>query len=171
MPNREKIILLLAAGCVVYGLYIFLFAPSKKAPSVVSGEKVVQTQKLVSDVTEGLKKVQLSEVEGYIIKSAGDPWARDPFYHRAITEMGKVQEEEKEVLFTYSGFLELGTSKVAIINGRDYQVGESLEEEGYVLQKILPERVVIVKQKQKKSIIVPHRESIVTGETPSEGNR
>lgn len=151
----------MAAGALVYGLYVLLLPPSKTASTVIPGDQVAEIEKLVADVTDGLNKEKLSEVEGYIIRRAQAPWARDPFYQRPFTETEKVQEMEEEVPFIYSGYLELGSSRVAIINGRDYQVGEALEESGYKLERILPERVVIVKENLNKKIIIPHQENVV----------
>ena len=172
MSKREKIILVLTGIAVAYGLYALLFAPATKTSLVNTESQVADTKKLVSDVTEGLNKGKLLEVEGYIMERAEAPWPRDPFLLTDTAETKTVVEDvEDGVNFIYSGFVELGSIRLAIINGREYQVGEALEEKGYKVRKILPERVVIEQEQIKKEIVVPHQEVAITGPSPVEGKR
>ena len=172
MAKREKIILLIASVALVYGLYALLFdSPKKESPGETENQ-IVDVKKLASDVTKGLNKGKLSKVEGYIMDRARAPWNRDPFLLRETADIGKVVEEvEEKVNFIYSGYVQLGSTRLAIINGREYKGGEALEAKGYMVREILPERVVIEHEQIEKDIIVPHQESTVTGQSPSRENR
>jgi hypothetical protein len=43
----------------------------------------------------------------------------------------------------YSGYVDSGKKKMAVINGLEYSVGEQLETGGYVLKKITATKVII----------------------------
>jgi hypothetical protein len=44
----------------------------------------------------------------------------------------------------YSGYVDTGQKKMAIINGWEYEAGQPLDVEGYLLKKVTPSRVLIV---------------------------
>jgi len=172
MSKREKIILLITVIALIYGLYTLLFGSSTKKSRITSENQVADIKKLVSDVKAGLDKGKFSKVEGYIMDRAKTPWPRDPFLQREAAETEKVVEEVKEeVNFVYSGYVALGSTKLAIINGKEYRAGETLEEVGYMLRKILPERVLIKNKKSRKNIIVPHQDGVITDQSLLKGDR
>ena len=67
------------------------------------------------------------------------------------------QEKQKllNVSFTYTGYLQAGKKKIAVINGLEYLIGEEIEPGGFIAREIYPDRVVIEMKGQKQKIIVP----------------
>ncbi|MGD8881179.1 MAG: general secretion pathway protein GspB, partial [Desulfobacterales bacterium] len=60
---------------------------------------------------------------------------------------------------SYTGFMQMGDKKLAIINGVEYAAGDRLEQGDYILQSITPSRVVIVPTgRSKKRFIFPIEE-------------
>jgi hypothetical protein len=102
----------------------------------------------------------------YTIGRAESEWLRDPFANNKVyrewasikdgaSEAGKASQK---VLFNYSGYLETGQRKMAIINGLEYRINESLEIEGYVLKTIQPGKVIITNTRDRTNIEVPLQE-------------
>ena len=93
-------------------------------------------------------------------------WVHDPFYERkSFREWEKRKERAKsrrgisqKVSFSYSGYLKVSNKNLAIINGVEYEAGDPLEIEGYVLKKIYPGKVVIVNEKSGAKFDVPLQE-------------
>jgi hypothetical protein len=60
---------------------------------------------------------------------------------------------------SYTGFMQMGDIKFAIINGVEYATGDRLEQGDYILRSITPSRVVIVSTgPSKKRYIFPLEE-------------
>jgi hypothetical protein len=60
----------------------------------------------------------------------------------------------------YTGFLRMDDKRLAIINGMEYEVGDSLEPGGFVIRSISAGRVVIAPPgKKKKTITLPMEET------------
>ena len=162
MSKREKIILVVVFFAVMYGAYqIFLSSPIKTT-SVDTEEETKLAKKLVKDLTGHLNKINTSGPENYIISKAEAKWVKDPFYKKKFPVIKKVKKEvPKDTLstlqrsrFTYSGYIEMGEKRLAIINGMEYQTGEELKTGGWIVLSIYPTRVVIgIKGKQNKRII------------------
>jgi len=166
MSKREKIILVIVFFVAVYGIYeAFLSSPSKTSP-VDNGTELKALNSLIAEVIQGVARENLSETEAYIITKAEAEWSSDPFLE--ITKPEKRPKAPKraasstqKVNFTYTGYLELGDTKIAIINGREYEVGEELELAGYVVERIEPSKVVIRDKGEKATIIVPIVEEVL----------
>ena len=151
-------------GAVLFGGYYFLWAPSSQT-AVESPEKKGEVlNKFVTEVAAKLKKKDISKTDKYIIARATDEWARNPFLENelALKPMPGQQSAEavsQEVSFTYSGYMETGNQRLAIINGMEYTVGEELEPGGYIVNSISATQVVIGVVGTAKTIIVEVKET------------
>lgn len=166
MAKREKVILVIVFFVAVYGIYEgFLSSPSKTSP-VDNGAEPKALNNLIAEVIQGVARENLSETETYIITKAETEWSSDPFLE--ITEPEKRPKAPKragsstqKANFTYTGYLELGDTKITIINGREYETGEELELGGYFIERIEPSKVVIRGKGKKETIIVPIVEEVL----------
>ena len=60
----------------------------------------------------------------------------------------------------YSGFLEVGSKRLAIINGMEYEAGDKLDPGGFTIKSILPTRVMITSAPWGTTpIVLPLQES------------
>ena len=158
MSKREKIILVFVFIAVMYGGYQFFLPSLPKTTSVKTENEIKMANKLVKDITELLNKINIFGPENYIISRAETKWVKDPFYKKKfpiIKETPKnISSARQEISFTYSGYIEMGEKKIAIINGMEYQAGEESETGEWIVLGIYPTRVVIgIKGKPDKRII------------------
>jgi hypothetical protein len=87
-----------------------------------------------------------------LITQAGDAWTKDPFLLRNETLTAQKETEKPPVVeinemrrppMTYTGYLQAGKTKLAIINGLEYAVGDSLNFDDFYIKDIFPKKVVV----------------------------
>jgi hypothetical protein len=145
LNKREIIIVVLMACAVLFAVYEIFFAGS-------AGKKAVMVQAGVTDASGNIAAALMSDplaaVNTYIITRAEANWQRNPFmernaYKEWTSREGAATRNAAAVKIIYSGYLDVGKKKMAIINGMEYGPGEKLEMEGYVLKEIRPSKVII----------------------------
>lgn len=150
--KRQGIILFAVVLAVIYGLYN-LIAPD---PGHKTNDPKLQTKELqlfVTQTTEEIGKALPLPFDTYILSRAESKWEHDPFSWKAgFGNSGGYQEAS---LFTYTGFLELGSRRLAIINDMEYQAGDRLEKEGFFVKKISPASVVIRNRIENTEFEIP----------------
>lgn len=159
LEKRQIIILAIAALFVLYAIYELLIAgpAAKKAKMAV---KPAEIETVVNTLSTDLMKYRAGGVDAYLAKRAETDWGKNPFWER---ESYRVFAGDKEggvagVKFIYSGYVDTGREKIAIVNGVEYQPGEALEIEGYELKSVLPESVLIVNRRTGSQLSVPMQE-------------
>lgn len=147
---------------VIYGVYTVFFAAPRKV-SIPSGHKELETlNSFVTKVAEQTK-TGLSKEQTYILKKAGTEWKQDPFV-RIRPRLTREEEAERQPLVVnsrilYTGFLEMGNKRLAIINGMEYEVGDILDQSGLIVRNISPSHVVVAAPDNKnKTLILPMEE-------------
>jgi hypothetical protein len=108
---------------------------------------------LLSTVAVALKGTKISSVDAYIIDQAQKPWSNDPFYVGPAPE--QKGPDSATPTFAYTGYVELGEERLAIINGVDYRVGDPLEIPGFMLLTVAPSKVIIEDKEGQRKITVP----------------
>ena len=63
-----------------------------------------------------------------------------------------------KIEFVYTGYLEVGRKRMAIINGMEYREGEALDIKGFVLKSVSPTKVVIENRGIGATLNVPLQE-------------
>jgi hypothetical protein len=147
---------------VSYGVYAVFFSSPSKKTIVNKRANLDELKKLVTTVSQNLTQESLSEADIYIIKQAEAPWRDDLFSERYEKKTADVDVEKRvadsspqKSTFTYSGFMEIGRERIAIINGMQYQAGDELKPEGYIVRTIHPKKVILGIKGEKKKIILP----------------
>jgi hypothetical protein len=168
MPKltRQQIIILSIMGLVIlFAIYDVFIAARSKAEPIDIGKKTSELEAFLSNITSKLPKGSLPTSDAYILSRAETGWVHDPFYERkSFREWEKRKERARaggisqKVSFSYSGYLNVGNKNLAIINGVEYEAGNRLEIEGYVLKKIYAGKVVIVNEKSGAKFDVPLQE-------------
>ena len=165
LTKRQMIILSIMVVAVLYAVYDFFIAPRTKPTVIDIGKKSAELEVFRTDITANIPKGS-SAADDYIVSRAEAGWTHDPFYDsRSFREWVRFKEPSKtgiktsqKIFFGYSGFLKVDKRKVAIINGAEYESGDPLEIEGYVLKNIYPDKVVIVNIKNGVKFDVPLQE-------------
>ena len=115
----------------------------------------------VADAT----RVGTAEASAIVIQKAEAAWGQDPFLEiqkPKAAELAAMRPKETARLpnLAYNGFIELGSKRLAIINGQEYEVGDKVNPGGFTIKSILPTRVVIVSaQGEGAPIVLPLQES------------
>jgi len=165
--NREKIIVVMALLALVYGAYEVFFHSASKPPTFQSSSQGKSLDNLNAFITKVAEAAQegLSETDAYIIKRAEAQWIQDPLIR--IRKPQKVEVKPEDVVTTagpeleiaYTGYIEMGSMRLAIINGHEYEAGDRLEQGDYIVRSISPTQVEIVtSDKNKNRFIVPLQE-------------
>ncbi|MFC1579624.1 hypothetical protein ACFL4N_01790 [Thermodesulfobacteriota bacterium] len=158
---REKIIIGIMALAVIYGALEFLiFSPSRKA-KMEAANQAPDINTFVAGLTQEMATKNISGIDRYVMERAEAQWRQDLFFDvswdvlTAKKQAPPEPEVEEEVSFTYSGYMEMGRKRTAIISGMEYTPGDELMEGQYVVRAIYPNRVVLVKKEGKVEIILP----------------
>jgi len=147
---------------LIYGVYIMFFESPKQAKSFNTGgdRELEVLNDFITNIADKTKS-GLSKKQAYILKKARLSWKKDPL----------VQLEAKKVVDTgpqtvpdgrlkYTGFLQMGDTRLAIINGMEYAVDDRLVPGGFIIRRILPDHVVVTPPgKKKKTMILPMQET------------
>jgi hypothetical protein len=165
LGKRQMIILGLMAIAVFYAAFDFL-APKKKSSTPDMARKTAELSTFVTDLAAGLGKDTTKNLNTLIFSRAEKEWAQDPFLdaksYRAwsaakapIKKNGAGAAAAPKSEFVYSGYLDTGRKRMAIINGIEYSEGENLEVKGYALKSASPTKAVIENRGTGATVNVP----------------
>lgn len=148
LKKREIIILAIAGLFVLYAGYEFLIArPADKKVETSANVDSAKKNTSLSELTNELSKDKLTDFDMYVVKKIESDWNKDPFWKRDLYKEWAAKENADKGSVTakiiYSGYVDSGKNKMAIINGLEYRIGEQLEMEGYFLRQITPSKVII----------------------------
>jgi hypothetical protein len=160
LNKRQIIILVIAALFILYAAYEYLIAgPAGK--KVETGTNSPEINAFVNNLQNDLIKDITAGVDAYIIGRAEADWQRNPFWERHSYQEWAAREGAAGVSASkiiYSGYVDSGKKKLAVINGLEYRVGEQLEMEGYILKEITPSKVLIVNKNTGNEVEIPIQE-------------
>ena len=148
---------------VVYGVYIMFFESPKQANTFSAGgdRELEALNTFITKVADKTKSGP-SKQQAYVLQKAQIGWKQDPLVQLEAQKV-KVDTGPDPVLdarVQYTGFLEMGDTRLAIISGMEYEIGDRLEPGGFVIRRILPNHVVVAPPgKKKKTMILPMEET------------
>ncbi len=164
MSKREKIIVGFMVAAILYGGYNFLFSGSAGGKKRIPGKPQVAVSEFVTDLIKRIRSADTTAADTEILEKSSARWQKDPFQVITKAEDPGVENEKKPDIiadenlsrdFLYSGYMEMGKRKLAIINGMEYQEGDRIDSSGAALKKILPGEVRIYVDAKKSVIVVP----------------
>ena len=162
MSKREKILVGLSLVAVVYGIYVWFLSSPQKTATAFSDNDQKALKAFILKVAEKTSN-KLSKSQAYVLRKAETQWIRDPLIQIEPKSSEEVEDRQEPVLTSeaiYSGFLRMGDKRLAIINGMEYETGDILEPDGFIIRSISPSRVVIAPPgKTKKTLTLPMEET------------
>lgn len=164
LKKREIIILAIAALFVLYAGYEFLIArPADKKVQASANVDSAKKSTSLTDMTSDLSKDSLSDLDIYMVRKIETDWSKNPFWKRDSYKEWAAKEEAAKggslaPKIIYSGYVDSGKNKMAVINGLEYRIGEQLEIEGYYLKQITPSKIVIFNKNTGDKEEVPLQE-------------
>jgi hypothetical protein len=164
LKKREIIILIIAALFVLYAGYEYLIAgsASKKVKTSVSADSV-KVDTFASGIIKDLGKDNITDLDASVIRRTETDWGKNPFwkidlYKAWVNREGLAKGSGALAKIIYSGYVDSGKNKMAVINGFEYRIGEQLEIEGYVLKQITPSSVLIFNKNTGNKEEIPLQE-------------
>ncbi|HET97365.1 MAG TPA: hypothetical protein ENN98_01415 [Desulfurivibrio alkaliphilus] len=157
MEKREKILLALAGVAMVIGGWVLLTDPGRglePPASVVTGA----SGELRREIAEQLPRLAIGEREREAARALNRPWLVDPFHFRTEKSPVELGGGDFEHLFRYTGYVEMGPRRMAIINDREFGENEALEIAGARLRHIYPDRVLIAVDTRETLVVIPFEE-------------
>ena len=148
---------------VILGGYMMFFEPPQKATtfSAAADRELEVLNTFITKVAEETKSGPSKE-QAYILNRAQVAWKQDPLIQLEAKKV-EVDTGPAPVLdarVQYTGFLQMGDTRLAIISGMEYEAGDQLEPGGFIIRRILPNHVVVVPPgKNRKTMILPMEET------------
>jgi hypothetical protein len=170
MEKREKVLIALMIIALGIGAFELFVRPAVKSPAPVPTVNVDEALNLATTISQSTAKAALEDDEDYVLRTAAAPWANDPIYAwRGLPAAPPMAGEQEEVASAeqiraatvYSGYLEMGTTRIAIINGLEYQAGEMLADGRHLILNIAPDRVILRADREKQEIIIPYQDAFI----------
>ena len=156
MNKRESIIILLAALLAAYGLLDYFVLSKKKTGTNEEIIKAAITEAetagtaATASLTALIAKNRGRELS-YTKSKVESPWLKDPFIHYDKgSEHLDASEDAVVPDMTYSGFIQLGSHLLGIINGMEYRIGDLVLELGYKVIQITPLKATLLTQTNKQ---------------------
>jgi hypothetical protein len=156
MTKREKIIVGVMCLTIVYGAYELLGTRGTKKGAPPPSSKVDPTEevrKFATDMTQKLVAERTESQAQQKLNQASAQWTKDPFIQSTapidskspepVAQKEKTEKSEPTQAFAFTGFLQIGPTQLAIINGMEYAVGDTIDTSGHYLESISAEGVVI----------------------------
>ena len=148
---------------VIYGVYIMFFeSPQKTNNFIAGGDRELEALNTFITKVADKTKSGLSEKQAYVLNKAQTAWKQDPLVQleakKVVVDTGPQPVLDARV--KYTGFLQMGDTRLAIINGMEYAVDDRLVPGGFIIRRILPDHVVVTPPgKKKKTMILPMQET------------
>jgi hypothetical protein len=158
MNKREKIIVLIAVVIAVYGVldYFVLSSGNGESDEALIARQKQDAQAIATNASADIaliRKITGTIDYPYLLQRIQAPWDNDPFIlgHTGL-ETDVTADAETEALpeLIYSGFVKIGSTLRAVINGMEYRSGETLKDAGLIIRKITTGKVVLVTKGNKE---------------------
>lgn len=149
MNKRETIIVAIAVLIAVYGLLDFLVFSGGARSGL---DDRIQTEKNRTNDLAVSAQAQLQIIQkatqdnelAYLQQQVESAWQNDPFIKYDAKDRKKKKKEtiaqQNIPQMDYTGFVRAGNNLMAIINGMEYMVGETIKDIGYKVIHISPTR-------------------------------
>jgi hypothetical protein len=163
MTRREKIIVSIMAATVLLGGYLYWGPVPTGGRQEVDKKSDGQALEFARKVVQQLKDDKALSKDLFTIRSAERKWEKDPFLKTdtVLSDTLQLAVPDNTTLtastrpdLIYTGFLEVGTQRLAIINGIEYTSGESIDGQGHYVRRIHPHQVEIGNQHTPGVIIL-----------------
>ena len=162
MTKRERWIVGLAAAVAVYGAYSLVARGLRAEPRTPPAGAEEPTAQFIAEVRSTLEALRLAPGEDLILEASLAPWAPSPFPLRDAVAV----TAEAPATLHYTGYCRIGETRLAIINGREYRVGETVAVTDFLVELIEPDRVILASQGGGRRVSIALKEDMKHGRSP-----
>ena len=153
MTKREKIILGFC-GAAVIGAGVFYAVDISEQPSADLGANHPDFSSLVLKAKASLSEGELTMREERVLALATSQWVRNPLRSRPLMPHGD-ESEPMDLLPSYIGFINTGPQPIAIIDGRDYRVGEWITGGEFEVVQVKADHIRLLRRGAIDAVKVP----------------
>jgi hypothetical protein len=155
--RRELIILGLAGLAVIYLVFDLIIMPSYKPKKIETAQaQNIDIKTLLAEMSQYAKKDGSVDNILYTMSRADLTWPRDPFLYEDLASAASVEGQKTK--FNYTGFVMLGPKRLAIVNGIEYQIGETIAGADFTVKAINPNDVVLENLVNRSRLSIPIQE-------------
>ena len=155
MTRRERIILALTGVVAVAAVGFLLLDSGPTAPPAPTAAPKSQAVSQVRDSAQALaKKAVPGDVETALLGAIGRPWREAAFYDKPLEARGGTGRPT--VVPRFTGYVELGSGRLAVIDGYEYQAGDTLEGGGYKVLAVSPDKVTLESLANGQRLDIPY---------------
>jgi hypothetical protein len=160
MTKREKIILSLVAVAVVYGLFALVSGLPRRGGAVAGAESArSQTEVSLAETRAAVAEGNLTDAERCVLDRAQGAWVATPFIADPEATVPSAAPELPPSAVPprhrYSGYLDVAGRRMAIVDGREYRVGEEMLTGQTVVETIEADKVVLRRKRDGAALTVP----------------
>ncbi len=163
MNTREKILVSVMVLTVLYGGYTIAMQFVRRTPADVQASGRLMEDKMASALRARVEQAPLQPVERHVLQLATTPWESRPFGNRAVWQP---EADPRQREYRYTGFCQVGERRLAIINGRDYQVGDTIRDTGYTVKSIDAAEVLLNHADTREVRTIRLEKAAIQGEVP-----
>ena len=142
MTTREKVLVVAMAGAALWGgatLGLDAYQRNKRATKVDLQKAEIRA---FAEAQRALvAPLRLGDRERRVLDEAAGPWRDSPFIDREAAAEVIAAPVQK---FFYTGFIQIGAQRFAILNGREYRVADRIPDTDLRVEDIQPDQVVLV---------------------------
>jgi hypothetical protein len=154
MMRREKAVLAVMAGVVVYGAVDVVVTRSGRmtAEMLKSSAASPEVRAAVAAAREAAAEGAPGPAELAALRAAGKPWAASPLA-KVPEPREAVVAEERPV--RYTGFVKVGNDRLGILDGREYRPGERLASGEYIVVDVEPDTATLRSSSGNRIVKLP----------------
>jgi hypothetical protein len=162
MTTREKIIVGIMLLTVGYGAIELLLPRAQTGSPTPAAQPSENLTTFIAKVADAAKAAT-SETSALIVQKAEAGWNQDPFMeiHKPPATPAETRSSVETARaisnMVYSGFLEIGPKRLAIINGMEYEAGDRVNSDAFSIKTVLPNKVIMTSSQGE--IVLPLQES------------
>lgn len=155
MTRREKIILAVTGLVAVVGLgSVFLGGNPAGPPGAPVPAQNPQQAQIMENAMGLVKQATPGKVESALLAAIDKPWRAGVFYDKPLETRGAAARPATLPRFT--GYVELGSGRLAVIDGYEYQAGDALEGGGYKVVSVTPDKVLLESLANGQKLELPY---------------
>jgi hypothetical protein len=154
MTRREKIILAATGALAVGALVYQLLGSGPATRPAPAGQPAPQVVAQARDSAQALaRQAEPGSVETALIGAIEKPWREAALYDQSLENRGAAKSAATP---RFTGYVELGSGRLAVIDGYEYQVGDTLEGGGYKVLFVSPNKVTLESLANGQRLDVPY---------------
>jgi hypothetical protein len=146
MSGREKILVVASAVALFWG--VLILSTSKQSGNEGFSKKGDDVSAFIAQITDAVSPGPEGQREMRLIETARGTWGGSPFL-----DTGTLNYEASDIPLRYHGFVRSSGRVYALINNREYSLGEVIQDTGVLVKSIGPDQVVLIEHGRKKRIL------------------